>query len=139
VNVELWIEAVVAALLAVTVGYCFVLNRRLRDLRGSQGEMRQLIEEFTVAMRDAEAGLNELRISGQAITRDLSEQLAKGRALHDELKIMTESGNVLADRIERGLVGRGSGARSASGFERMGDDERSESERELIEALRQSR
>ena len=136
-TVAFWVEVFVAVLLVVTVAYCFILNRRLSELRGAQGELQKIMTEFADATRVAETGLSDLRHAGAQIAGDLKAQVDDARALYDELKIMTESGNELADRIEKGLVGRNEPTAPS-----VSDDDitaRSESERELIEALRQPR
>jgi len=134
-NLEFFLEALVAVLLMVTVGYCWQLNRRLSFLRGAQGELGRLLEEFGRATRSAESAIQELRRAGGESGQQLEERVRQARALCDELSVMTQAGNGLAERLERGADGR-----------RASDDEparpravRSESERELIAALRQAR
>lgn len=136
-----WLNALVAILLAVTVGYCLILNRRLTALRGNQAEMRKLLSEFTDAARQAETSASHLKTVSDQIAGTLDQRMTEGRALADELNSITKSGERLAERIENGLVGR-------SGPDRQGvvpgDNEGasatlSESERELAEILRQAR
>ncbi len=137
VQLELWLDALVAVLLLVTVVYCLVLNRRLTALRGNQAEMRQLLSQFTLATRQAEASISELKEASDHIGANLDQRMADARALTDELATMTQSGNALADRIEKGLVGRSGQGRAASPSDVA--SKISESERELREILRQAR
>lgn len=133
-NVELYADTILVILLFATISYCYLLNRKLTTLRTSQKEFETLLREFGQATQQAEVSLSNLRRAGDEVGANLEGMIGVGRDLHDELKIITETGNELADRIERGLVGRGRGEP-----ETPRDETRSESERELLEALRQAR
>lgn len=136
-NLEFYINILLAVLLAATIFYCVLLNRRLTAMRDAQKEFESLMLEFGLATRQAEASLANLRQAGNEVGANLESMIGSGRDLYDELKIITESGNVLADRIEYGLVGGGKpkAAEAAPG----GGAARSESERELMEAMRRTR
>ena len=49
-------DLLVALLLAATIGYCAVLNRRLGTLRSAHGEMGRLVGEFDRAIGEARSG-----------------------------------------------------------------------------------
>jgi hypothetical protein len=134
---ELYADIILAILLIATIFYSFLLNRKLTELRNSQQEFQGLLSDFGQATHQAEASLANLRQAGDEVGANLEGMIGDGRDLHDELKIMTETGNELADRIERGLVGRGKAAPEPADPAR--DQERSESERELLAAIRQAR
>ena len=134
-NIEFLLEALVAALLAVTVGYCWQLNRRLGALRGAQGELGRLLQEFGRATQSAENAIAELKRASGETAQQLEERVRQGRALCDELNVMTQAGNGLAERLERG-----SSSRKAAGEDSIRQrPARSESERELLAAMRQAR
>jgi len=135
---ELILESLVAILLLVTVVYCYVLNGRLANLRNSQDEMRQLLDDFAVAMAKAETSVGELRQASNEIGADLQERVVEARSLSDELKVMVQSGDDLANRLEEGLIGRRTETRASEDAE-TGEGTRSESERELLEALRRAK
>lgn len=141
IGFEFWLEVLLAVLLALTVGYCFVLDRKLRALRQAQGSFESLLAEFTRATERAESSVTALRRACGELAAELDEKLETGRTLNDELTTITQSGNALADRIESGLLDR---PREVGGGERPEPREeaatgRSESERELMQALRASR
>jgi hypothetical protein len=133
-SVEFLVEILVAALLIVTVGYCWQLNRRLGALRGAQGELGRLLQEFGRATHSAEAAIAELKKASGETAQQLEERVRQARALCDELTVMTQAGNGLAERLERG-----SSRRTASEDAGRTRAARSESERELLAALRQAR
>lgn len=94
------LEGLVAVLLLVTVGYCYVLDRQLRALRSGQDGLKAIIEGLDAATARAQASVSDLRTASNAVGNDLRDQVAKGRALADELEIMVDAGNALADRLE---------------------------------------
>ncbi len=44
--VELVINLLVAALLGVTITYCYILNKRIQVLQNSKGELAELLGHF---------------------------------------------------------------------------------------------
>jgi len=140
-HMEFWLDAFVAVLLVVTVGYCLVLNRRLTELRGNQEGMDQLFAAFTKAARQAENSVRDLKTASEHIGGALDLQMTDARSLTDELDLMTQSGNRLAARIESGLMGNPGQGRQAAALEgKMKVPEKlSESERESAAILRQPR
>ncbi len=135
---EIVLETIVAILLIVTVVYCYVLNKRLATLRNSQDEMKQLLNDFAVAMQKAEISVAELRNASLEIGDKLNARVTAARALSDELNVMVNSGEDLANRLEHGLVGRKAEPKSTVKADIDGSS-RSESERELLEALRRAK
>ncbi|HEY8352153.1 MAG TPA: DUF6468 domain-containing protein [Sphingomonadales bacterium] len=100
------VEGVVAVLLAVTIGYAFVLNRRLSALRAEQDNLGRMIAGLNQATARAQEGIYELRAASQAAEESLKKEIARAREMSDELAIITEAGNNLAQKIERGLSAR---------------------------------
>ncbi len=88
-HMDLWLDGVVSVLLLVTVIYCLLLNRRLTALRGNQAEMRQLLSQFTLATRQAEASVSELKEASESVGASLEKRIVTGRALADELASIT--------------------------------------------------
>lgn len=86
------IEGLVAVLLALTIGYCVVLNKRLIRLKADDSAMRGTIAELVTATEYAERAIKNLRSITQEtnatlgeglrasldVTRDLDDQIARG-------------------------------------------------------------
>ena len=98
-TVPLLLEALLAVLLAATVSYCYVLNRRLGALRATQAEMQALISEFNRATERAEAGIVLLRRASDEAGAGLQRRIDKAQTLADELGFIVETGDRLADRL----------------------------------------
>ena len=89
------VEALVALLLAVTIGYCLVVNRKLERLRSDQSELKEIIRELNSATSHAEhaiAGLQKSADNAEDMlathvesTRELSTRLSQGIAQGEEV------------------------------------------------------
>ena len=100
---EIALDLMLIVLLCTTVGYCVVLNRRLTRLRDGQSEFKELVETLTAATD--QASLKDLRELTDTTSAELSKNIRTARELADELSMITESGNALANRIEARLTG----------------------------------
>ena len=109
----LLLDLLVAALLSATIFYCWQLNRRLVVLRGGHDELRLLIENLNDATRKAQAATQDLKVSSDMVGTRLGAQVAGARALVDELQLIVDAGNTLADRVSGGL--RGVSGKSVTG------------------------
>ncbi len=101
----LLLDLLVAALLSATIFYCWQLNRRLVVLRGGHDELRLLIENLNDATRKAQAATQDLKASSDVVGARLGAQVKDARALVDELQLIVDAGNTLADRVSGGLSG----------------------------------
>lgn len=100
--ISLIFDGIIAVLLGVTIFYCTLVNRRLGALRSSKDELKQVIEDLTVATTNAQMSIAHLKEAGREVVGVLEDDVRKGRALSDELSLMVEAGNNLANRLEGG-------------------------------------
>lgn len=96
---DLMLEVIVCVLLVATIGYCATLDRRLRAMREGQDGLRSLIADLSAATTQAMSAITHLRQAGDATGVALTEQVKRGRALADELALMVQSGNDIANRL----------------------------------------
>lgn len=92
-------DVVVAVLLAVTIVYAVILNRKLSALRDAKAEMERILIGFAEATGKAERGLATFRDAADGVGRELQRQIETGRALADDLTFLVQRGGVLADRL----------------------------------------
>lgn len=111
-DIGLLADGLLVLLLAVTIAYAVVLNRKLSALRATKDEMARMLAEFAETTAQAEASVRELReraaASGDglsAVVADAGAKLQKAGVLKDDLAFLVEKGEALADRLERGLEG----------------------------------
>ena len=95
----LWLDVVVAALLAATVAFAWRLHRRLAEWRADKAQLLDLVRDFTEAAERAERGVKQLKAEGDQIARALEGLVAKGRGLRDDLAFLVERAEPLADRL----------------------------------------
>jgi len=93
--ISLILDVITAVLLVLTIVYAVRLNHRLSQLRSDKNELMQLAKTFADATIRAEAGIQQLRVSSEA----LSAEIAKGEALKDDLAYLLDRGSRTADEM----------------------------------------
>ncbi len=117
----LMIESLVALLLLVTIGYCFVLNRRLKRLRADESSLRETITELVHATEIAERAIECLKETAVECDRDLTNKLRQADRFSRSIEKQVELGGKVLNRLSRitelarghGLVERGAAAVAA--------------------------
>lgn len=135
------LDIVVAAMLAVTIGFCLVLNRRLGILRRNESELRDVLSKFNQAAAQAEAGIARLKDVSQETAASLRDRIGEAKALRDDLAFVTERGDRIVTELgkkiaaQRGAETPLAAARPVAASVR----EQSKVERELLSALERAR
>jgi len=100
------IDVAVIALLAVTIGYCWRLNRRLAAIRRGRDEMKRVTGDFAQATANAELAVRGMKAAADQDGQKLQDKIREAQALADELNFMLGAGSDLADRLERAVSAR---------------------------------
>lgn len=100
-NLALAVEIALSVLLAATLVYCAILERRLAALRKGQDGFRETIGEMNSAITTAGASMRLLKSAATGIEETLEERLARARNAIDELSVLVASGERIAQRFER--------------------------------------
>ena len=100
-DIGLIVELALTGLLAVTLVYCIVLERRLAAVRKGQEGLKAMIGQLDAAISGAGASLRALKSTAAQAAGALDDRLKRGRALADELSLMTSSGERIAERFDR--------------------------------------
>ncbi len=108
---SLILDLLVAALLAVTIGFAVVLNKRLGKLRQDKEALEKLATTFGESTLRAEEGVETLKQT----TEVLQERLEKAQALKDDLAFLIERGDRTADNLENLIRATRDTAPGASG------------------------
>jgi len=95
------LEMALTGLLAATLVYCIVLERRLAAVRKGQEGLRTMIGELNAAIAGAGASLRALKAAASGAADTLDDRLKRARALADELSLLTTSGERIAERFDR--------------------------------------
>ena len=104
----LMIESLVAVLLLLTIGFCLVLNGRLKKLKADEQALKGTISELITATEIAERAIAGLKMTVRDCDQNLSERLRVGESLVRELGGQIESGNkILSQLAQITLAARG--------------------------------
>jgi hypothetical protein len=90
------LDIFVAVLLVITIGYAWVLNKRLGSLRRDKGELEKMALNFHMATDRAEESIERLNIN----VKTLQDSIKKSEVLRDDLIYLSERGTTAADRLE---------------------------------------
>lgn len=105
------IESLVAVLLLVTIGYCTLLNRRLKRLKADEQSMRAMIAELITATEIAERAIGGLKVTVRECDENLGAQLAAGTTLSAKLSKQVTAGETVLNRLTQiALAARPAGA-----------------------------
>lgn len=114
-SLGLVIESLVAVLLVLTIGYCALLNKRLKRLKADEQSMRGTIAELITATEIAERAIGGLKLTVRECDENLGSQLTMGTALSAKLAKQVLAGEAVLDRLSRiALAARPSGAEAAA-------------------------
>jgi chromosome segregation ATPase len=105
----LMIESLVAVLLVLTIGYCLILNRRLKRLRADESSLRATISELVAATQIAERAIEGLKTTVTDCDATLGERLRNAERIASELNRDVRKGEEIVSRIHRiAVAARGS-------------------------------
>jgi Domain of unknown function (DUF6468) len=102
---SLIVEGALAALILATLGYCALLELRLRALRQDQTNLNGTIRAINSALAAARAQLAALRGSAGQTVETLTTHVTTARALADELSMLILLGKGVAERIQENTTG----------------------------------
>jgi Flp pilus assembly protein TadB len=105
------VEIALMVLLAATLVYCMLLERKLAALRDGQDGLKETIGELNGAISAAGQSMRALKAAANETSATLDEKLTRATALIDELSVITSSGERIAERITNGAVQKPSAPR----------------------------
>ncbi|HVT23962.1 MAG TPA: DUF6468 domain-containing protein [Rhizomicrobium sp.] len=100
-TLTLVVELILTALLAATLFYCIVLERKLAALRSGQDGLKKTLAALNGAVAAASTSMITLKSTAGEITETLDERLTHARNLADELGVLCTSGERIAQRFDR--------------------------------------
>jgi hypothetical protein len=99
-DLTFYLEMGLQVLLAFTLCYCVVLERRLAAVRRGQEGLSRTIGELNMAIAGAGASLRALKSAAGEAAHTLDDRLKRARLHIDELSVLTASGERIAQRME---------------------------------------
>jgi hypothetical protein len=95
------IESLVAILLMVTIGYCLILNKRLKRLKADEQVLKATISELITATEIAERAVGDLRLAAHECEDTLGERLKAADRFCADLSRQVKSGELIINRLSR--------------------------------------
>ena len=80
------IESLVAILLMLTIGYCMLLNKRLKRLKADEQTLKATIGELITATEIAERAIGGLKHTVRDVNENLGDKLETASQMSDQLK-----------------------------------------------------
>jgi hypothetical protein len=95
------IESLVAVLLMLTIGYCMLLNTRLKRLKADEHSLKATIAELITATEIAERAIGGLKHTVRDVNENLGNQLTSASQLSQQLKKQLAEGDNIFRRLSR--------------------------------------
>ncbi|WP_423067564.1 DUF6468 domain-containing protein [Devosia sp. CN2-171] len=95
------VETLVAILLATTIGYCVILNQRLKRLHSDRGELRQMVADLVQATGLAQSAIKELKATAQEAEAGLESRLSDAETFGVQLANHVSAGQQIMERLAR--------------------------------------
>ena len=95
------IESLVAILLMLTIGYCILLNGRLKRLKADEHSLKATIAELITATEIAERAIGGLKLTVRDVNENLGNQLTSASQMSLELKKQLLEGDNVIRRLSK--------------------------------------
>jgi hypothetical protein len=95
------IESLVAILLMLTIGYCMLLNSRLKRLKADEHSLKATIAELITATEIAERAIGGLKHTVRDVNEHLGSQLTSAEQMSQQLKKQLAEGDNVFRRLSR--------------------------------------
>jgi hypothetical protein len=100
-NLGMVVEISVAILLAVTIGYCVMLNARLKRLHADRDTLKKMVGDLVQATALANAAVMELKTAALEADNKLSDRLEEAAKFERSLVDNVANGAQLIEKIAR--------------------------------------
>lgn len=97
---SLLLNLLIMGLLMATIGYCRVLNKRIKILQDGKSELANLLQYFDESTTRASESIVALQASSKKIGENMQVRIDKVNYLMDDLAFMIEKGNRLVDQLD---------------------------------------
>lgn len=95
------IESLVAVLLMLTIGYCWLLNKRLQRLKADEHSLKAVIAELITATEIAERAIGGLKHAVRDVNENLGNQLEAATQMSGLLRTQLAEGDHVVRRLSK--------------------------------------
>lgn len=139
----LFFDLITAVALGVTIFYCLRLSRQFAEMKADRKAFETLIQSLNVAAAKAEGAVRAFREVALTNGDMLQDKISRSKALSEELEIMIQAGDNLANRLQtlaeksRKAAAALDGGPSSEEAPKTGElQPRTRAEKELVEAIK---
>jgi hypothetical protein len=100
-SIGIVIESLVAALLMLTIGYCMLLNKRLKLLKADEHSLKATIAELITATEIAERAIGSLKHTVRDVNEHLGDKIASATDISEQLKKQLLEGDNVLRRLSK--------------------------------------
>ena len=130
------LDIVILGALAATVFYAWRLSGQIDRMQADRRAFETLISALNVAASRAEAAIKSLKDVSQDSGDKLQDKINGARALSEELEIMVQAGDALAERLQALAEKNRRAAAPSAEREPETAGPRTRAEKELLEAVK---
>ena len=100
-DVGLLLDGLILVFLSVTIFYAARLSLFLKSFREGRDGMQLLIRDLSDTVDKADQSIQTMKVHAQETEAELTSIINEAKFLSDELRFMNETGDSLADRLEK--------------------------------------
>ncbi len=100
ITLPLILDGLIAVLLVATIIYVIRLTYYLKHFKKTRGELESIIKDLSGHITKADKAVKTLNETVDESSDDLQNRLNKANAMFDELDIVVQTGDALANRLE---------------------------------------
>jgi hypothetical protein len=105
---NLWLgiilDLVVIGLLLAAIPSFYMLSRRLKAMKDGQDGLKSLVEGLNFATEQARRSVSDLKLAAAQAGQELESQINSARRMADELALIIDAGDNLANRLESAIA-----------------------------------
>lgn len=105
------IDGVLIILLVTAIILFYRVNAKLTSMKSGQDEFKTSADKMMQSVGVAERSINGMKKTALDLQEKLGSEITRGKVLADELKLITEAGDNLANRIEKSVDARNENAK----------------------------
>src|SRR5436305_9112356 len=95
------IESLVAVLLILTIGYCMLLNKRLKRLKADEHSLKATIGELITATEIAERAIGSLKLTVRDVNEHLGNKISSATDMSEQLRKQLVEGDTVLRRLSK--------------------------------------
>lgn len=94
------LNMLLVGLLCATIGYCYILNRRIKTLQDSKSDLANLLQHFDESTVKASETIIAMQTASKKIGDNIQMRIDKANYLLDDLSYSLDKGNKLINQLE---------------------------------------